>query len=165
VNATSLIVLANALAACARSAHAPAQELRPMLQLRCTGFFVEDVPATVQFYEAAFGLRLRYLHPSRGYAELDTGATLLAFVGERFEADVALLGGRALRINRRELDPIAAQIALVTSDLDAAWQRAVDAGAEIVKRPEPKPWGQTVGYLRDHNGVLVELATRSPRDP
>jgi len=35
----------------------------------------------------------------------------------------------------------------------------VDAGAEIVKQPEAKPWGQTVGYLKDLNGFLVELCT------
>jgi catechol 2,3-dioxygenase-like lactoylglutathione lyase family enzyme len=160
------VVVVAALAACGHSTVVtPAQEPRPMLTFRTTGFFVRDVPATVQFYEAAFGLHMRYMHPSRGYAELDTGATLLAFVSEAFQADAALLGGRTIRFNRRELDPIAAHVAFVTSDLDADWRRAVDAGAEIVKLPERKPWGQTTGYLRDPNGVIVELCTKSPRDP
>jgi len=136
-----------------------------MLSLRVIAFFVADVPTTVRFYEAAFGLHLRYMHPSQGYAELETGATLLAFIGERFEAEASLLGGRAVRPNRRELDPIAAQIALTTTALAADWQRALDAGAEVVAPPQRKPWGQTAGYLRDLDGVLVELATPSPRDP
>jgi uncharacterized glyoxalase superfamily protein PhnB len=135
-----------------------------MLTLRYTGFFVRDVAAAVRFYEAAFGLRVRYVHPSGGYAELDTGATLLAFVGEAFEAQAALLHGRQLRVNRPELDPIGAQLAFVTDDLGRDWQRAVDAGAEVVALPEHKPWGQTAGYLRDRDGILVELTTRSPRD-
>src|SRR5829696_7164198 len=70
------------------------------LRFRYTGFFVRDVPATVRFYEAAFGLKLRYLHPSSGYAELETGDTLLAFVGEDFLKDAALLGALGTRPNR-----------------------------------------------------------------
>ena len=34
---------------------------------------------------------------------------------------------------------------------------------EVIKLPEAKPWGQVVGYLRDLNGVIVELCTKSPR--
>jgi uncharacterized glyoxalase superfamily protein PhnB len=59
---------------------------------------------------------------------------------------------------------VAAQVALITDDLPGAWARAVAAGAEVVKEPEHKPWGQITGYLRDHDGILVELATKSPRD-
>lgn len=150
-----------ALAAC----HATPARNGPMLTLRITAFFVEDIPNTLAFYDRAFGLRARFVHPSRGYAELDTGPTLLAFISDRFVADADLLHGRTYRANRRESDPVAAQIALITDDLPAAWTRALAAGAEVVKEPEHKPWGQTAGYMRDCNGVLVELATKSPRDP
>lgn len=38
---------------------------------------------------------------------------------------------------------------------------AIEAGALAVAIAEPvtKPWGQTVAYVRDLNGLLVELAT------
>jgi lactoylglutathione lyase len=36
-------------------------------------------------------------------------------------------------------------------------QRAVAAGAQLVREPVEKPWGQTVAYVRDPNGTLVEL--------
>lgn len=134
------------------------------LQFRYTGFFVNDVPATVTFYEAAFGFTLRYMHPSSGYAELETGDTLLCFVSDAFVDRAALLGGMAYTPNRADADAAAAQVAFVTDDMDADWGRAVAAGASIVKLPEAKPWGQTAGYLRDCNGVIVELNTRSPRD-
>ena len=133
------------------------------LQFRASGFFVPDVPATVRFYEAAFGLKLRYMHPSSGYAELDTGSTLLAFTSERFARDAKLLAGIETVPNRPDSSPISAQVAFVTTDMDAAWQRAVHAGAAIVKKPEGKPWGQTAGYLRDINGIIIELCTPSPR--
>jgi lactoylglutathione lyase len=48
--------------------------------------------------------------------------------------------------------------------MESDWRRATSAGAVVVKAPEIKPWGQTTGYLRDCNGVIVELCTRSPRD-
>jgi lactoylglutathione lyase len=54
------------------------------MQFRYSAIFVRDVPRTASFYERAFGFALRYIHPSNGYAELDTGTTLLAFVGEEF---------------------------------------------------------------------------------
>ncbi len=42
-----------------------------MVKLKVVGFIVADVPATVAFYENAFGLALHFMHPSRGYAELN----------------------------------------------------------------------------------------------
>jgi uncharacterized glyoxalase superfamily protein PhnB len=134
------------------------------LSLRYAGFFVEDVPKTAAFYEAAFGLKLRYMHPTKGYSELETGDTLLAFTSEAFLDEARLLGQTRIRRNRASVDPVGAQIALVTDDMDAAWKRATGAGAQVIKEPEAKPWGQVTGYLRDVNGVLVELCTRSPRD-
>src|SRR4051812_18955758 len=133
------------------------------MKLRYTGFFVPDVPAAVAFYESAFGLGLHYMHPSRGYAELDTGETLLFFTAEAFVAEAGLLGGLPVRVNRPDLDPVAAHIAFVTDDVDRAFDRALAAGATAVKRPEAKPWGQTAGYLRDPDGILVELTTPSVR--
>jgi catechol 2,3-dioxygenase-like lactoylglutathione lyase family enzyme len=38
------------------------------LHFRYSAFFVSDVPATVAFYDKAFGFRLRYMHPSSGDA-------------------------------------------------------------------------------------------------
>jgi uncharacterized glyoxalase superfamily protein PhnB len=37
--------------------------------------------------------------------------------------------------------------------------RAVEAGGTTYVEPIDKPWGQTVAYLRDPNGLLVEIAT------
>jgi lactoylglutathione lyase len=135
-----------------------------MLQFRVSVLIVRDVPAAVSFYEQAFGLGLHYMHPARGYAELETGTTLLAFLGEAFLDEAALLGGLRTRPNRPELDPVAAHIALWSNEIDRDWSRALAAGAVLVKPLEQKPWGQTVGYLRDQDGIVVELCTPSPRE-
>jgi catechol 2,3-dioxygenase-like lactoylglutathione lyase family enzyme len=64
-----------------------------------SGWFVADVPATVAFYQKALGMRLRYLHPSGRYAELETEDTIVAFIGEGFVDDLRSLGG-ALQIRQ-----------------------------------------------------------------
>jgi DTW domain-containing protein len=48
------------------------------MQLGCTILYVPDVPATLKFYEAAFGLTTRFLHENGDYGELETGSTALA---------------------------------------------------------------------------------------
>ena len=116
--------------------------------------YVADVPATLAFYEAAFGLTRKLLHED-GYAELDTGSTTLGFVSEAVAKTHAVEIGEAG--SDRPAPPF--EIALVTEELDAAYRRALENGAVAVSPPTEKPWGQTVSYVRDLNGFLVELCT------
>jgi uncharacterized glyoxalase superfamily protein PhnB len=44
----------------------------------------------------------------------------------------------------------------------ALYRRAVEAGAAAVSEPAEKPWGQTVAYVRDNRGFLVELCSPLP---
>lgn len=39
------------------------------------------------------------------------------------------------------------------------YEKAVNAGATEVKAPTEKPWGQTLSYVRDLNGFLVEICS------
>jgi lactoylglutathione lyase len=118
--------------------------------------YVPDVASTLAFYERAFDLERRFVHASGTYAELETGGTALAF------CDEASAPARITR-SRRGADAPAFEIAFVVDDVEAAFGRAVDAGAEGVAAPEQKPWGQTVAYVADDNGVLVELCTAVER--
>ena len=120
-----------------------------------TIIYVADVRETVAFYENAFGLQPRFVHESNLYAELDTGNTTLAFAGE----PMAAMNGLAIRPNRKADVAAGFEIAFVTDDPEAAYRKAVAAGASAVKAPALKPWGQTVGYVRDLNGCLVELCS------
>jgi lactoylglutathione lyase len=116
--------------------------------------YVRDVALTVSFYERALGLSLRFMHESGKYAELETGSTALAFSDE---LDVPLVGQFAL--NRSDQRPAGAEVALVVDDVQAAYDQAIAGGATPVLAPTEKPWGQTVSYVRDLNGVLVELCS------
>jgi catechol 2,3-dioxygenase-like lactoylglutathione lyase family enzyme len=117
--------------------------------------YVPDVARAIAFWQQAFGLGLRFAHESGTYAELETGATALGFVAE----EIARANGGDFRPNRSDGPPAGVELALTTHDVAAAWQRALDAGAAAVKPPSTKPWGQTVAYVRDPDGVLVELCT------
>jgi lactoylglutathione lyase len=116
--------------------------------------YVRDVEATVNFYEKAFGLKRRFVHES-GYAEMETGETALAFAAE---AAVAANGTDFTPV-RPGSKPPAAEIALVSDDPKASYDRAIAAGATAVVEPAGKPWGQVVGYVRDMNGFLVEVCS------
>jgi uncharacterized glyoxalase superfamily protein PhnB len=58
--------------------------------------------------------------------------------------------------------PASFEIAFATEDVAAAFDRAVKAGAAATVPPKVKPWGQTVAYVRDMDGHLVELCTPMP---
>lgn len=119
--------------------------------------YAADVPRSIRFYEQAFGLACRFASEDGEYAELDTGATALGFVARAF-AESNLPEGAVAPLNRAHPAP-AIEIALVTDDVPAAVKRAVSAGAELLAEPKQKPWGQTIAYVRDLDGVLVELCT------
>ncbi len=67
--------------------------------------------------------------------------------------------GQTFRPTRPEEPPAAAEVGLVTEDVAGAYARAVAAGATAWLPPAEKPWGQTVSYVRDLNGFLVELCS------
>ena len=120
-----------------------------------TIIYVPDVRATVDFYERAFGLERRFIAPGDSYAEMQTGETALGFAHD----SMAEANGVKVRPNRADEVAAGIEIAFVSDDPKADYAKAVAAGAQAVKAPEAKPWGQLVGYVRDVNGVLVEICS------
>lgn len=123
--------------------------------------YVNDVAASLAFYEKAFGLAKRFFHDDNGkaYGELETGATRLAFASvvlakEHLNQEIV-----ASAPNRA---PLGVEVALTTPDVAALFECAIKAGATAVSQPVTKPWGQTVAYVRDNSGFLVELCTPMP---
>ena len=123
--------------------------------------YVNDVAASLAFYEKAFGLARRFFHDDHGkaYGELETGTTRLAFASIALAEEhlkqkiVAAAPGNS---------PLGVEIALTTPDVAVLFQRAVKAGAIAIGEPTTKPWGQTVAYVRDNSGFLVEICTPMP---
>lgn len=119
-----------------------------------TILYVPNVEEAVSFYETAFGLKRAFVYES-DYGEMITGETKLAF------ASVELARSNGVSFDESVLHgpAPAIEIALVTEDVAIAFTKAVEAGAIPIAEPKQKPWGQTVGYVRDINGFLVELCS------
>jgi lactoylglutathione lyase len=121
-----------------------------------TIMYVEDVPRSLDFYERALGLKRRFLHESGDYGELETGATALAFATHGLAASNLpdVYDGATQNGGRPPFE-----VCFVTEDVEGAYERAVEAGADAVTEPKTKPWGQDVAYVRDPDGNLIELAS------
>ncbi len=129
------------------------------MKLRWTIVYVPDVEATIRFYESALGLSRRFVAEDTSYGELETGDTRIGFAAQHM-SDAAIDGGvTPLDASER---PQAFELGFAVDDVQAAFDRAVGAGAAPVSEPEKKPWGQTVAYVRDINGLLVEFGTDIP---
>lgn len=113
---------------------------------------VEDVGAVAAFFENGLGW-------TRSGGEDDvafyqTGGSILALyarksleeeIGRALPADT--LGGMTIAWNGRS-----------EAEVDRAFQQAVDAGAEPVKRPEKAFWGGYSSYVAIPGGHLMEIA-------
>jgi catechol 2,3-dioxygenase-like lactoylglutathione lyase family enzyme len=120
--------------------------------------YVPDVSASLAFFERAFGLKTRFLHESGAYGEVDTGAggATLAFVDHETARDSVQHDYVQAHASPQ---PLGMELGFTVSDVQAAYDRAVAAGARPLAAPVTKPWGQTVAYVRCPDGSLVELCT------
>ena len=127
-----------------------------MMKFAYTILYVPDVARAVEFYERAFGFQRGFVHESGEYGELQTGETILSFASLTL-APSNVDGG----VTPTDMlqPPPAFEVAFSTDDVAGAFARALAAGAVAASAPKLKPWGQTVAYVRDLNGNLVELCT------
>lgn len=123
-----------------------------------TIFYVPDVAASLSFYITAFGMEQRMLTPENDYGELATGTTTLGFVSNEL-ASTNLDGAGGFTHLDPTAPPVGASITLVTDDVAGAVAAAIEAGARTYTEPADKPWGQTVAYLIDPSGILLEIAS------
>lgn len=156
VTATSLVTYA----ACrpAEETKTPAgdtTERKDTMKLGYMLIYVDNVDKTLTFFQEAFGLERKFynIEGDQAYGELDTGATTLGFVSYE------LMKSHGVEFSETKTDgPAPAfDIGFVTDDVEAAYEKAIAAGAVAVAPPETKPWGQTVSYVRDINGFLVGI--------
>lgn len=129
---------------------------RSSLTLGYVIYYVEDVAATLRFYTEAFGFGTKYVCDD--YGELDTGATTLSFVAHSLgHTNLDSVGG-FVPVSP-SAPPTGASITFITDDVPGSTDAAVAAGARAYLPPTVKPWGQTVSYVLDPNGILIEIGT------
>ncbi|MBO9611741.1 MAG: VOC family protein [Dyadobacter sp.] len=127
-----------------------------MANFAYTILYVRDVPATIAFYENAFGFQRKFIAPGNDYGELLTGDTTLSFAQTELAKTNIPEGFTESDPAAR---PFAFEIGFTVENVEEAFQKALDAGATLVSKPKTKPWGQVVSYVRDLNGFLVEICT------
>jgi uncharacterized protein len=113
---------------------------------------VDDLAASVAFYEQGLGLPRKQSPPEVAFFVLD--GTWLALYGRQALAEDAGVpapgtGFRCFTLAHN-----------VTSEpeVDAVIGQAESAGATIVKRPQRASWGGYAGYFRAPDGTLWEVA-------
>jgi len=127
-----------------------------MIKFAYTILYVRDVTKTIAFYEKAFDLQRKFITPDRSYGELITGATTLSFAELKLAASNLKNGFTESDTERK---PFAMEIAFATTDVEGTYKKAIMAGATEETPATVKPHGQTVAYVRDPNGFLVEICT------
>ncbi|MBC8127533.1 MAG: VOC family protein [Gloeobacteraceae cyanobacterium ES-bin-144] len=128
------------------------------MKLAYTILYVKDVPRSVAFYEDAFGLSRKFVHEAGMYAEMDTGTTTLSFAANGLAKSNLPCG---FRENSLSSPPAGFEVAFTTEDVAAAYDKALAAGATAVTPPALKSWGQTVAFVRDKDGIVVEICSPS----
>ncbi|QNE31144.1 hypothetical protein F1C10_03740 [Sphingomonas sp. NBWT7] len=117
-------------------------------------FVVADLPAALAFYERAFGFVERNRIALRGMEEVLIGLPDDPFTLVLYHHT----DGRPL--TRGELH---GPLGLSTRDIQAAWDRAIAAGAVAVRPPQELP-GMRIAFLDDPEGHTLELI-QYVRDP
>lgn len=127
-----------------------------MIKFGYTILYVNEVTKSIEFYEQSFGFKRKFITPENDYAELDTGNTTLSFASKQ-------LGNTNLKNGFLESSlqekPFGIEIALIADNVKDVVENSLKNGALLLEEPIVKPWGQTVAYIRDIDGFLIELCS------
>lgn len=117
---------------------------------------VISVDSAVAFYQAAFNAEVL-----SSYLSADDSVTVHATIK---------IGNSMIVLNQEApeqgiLSPLnsgasASQIHLYVDDVDASWNRAVEAGAEVRSPLFDAYWGDRTGVLADNHGHLWSIASK-----
>ncbi len=116
---------------------------------------VRDAATAIEFYSRAFGAtergRLTMPDGKIGHAELAIGGSVVMLADEFPEFG---------NVSPLTLKGASAGLALYVADVDAAFQRAVAAGATVKEPVGDKFWGDRAGSVTDPFGHKWTLLTR-----
>ena len=123
------------------------------MRFKYTILYVEDVTRSIEFYERAFGLERRMIVEAGDYGELATGATTLAFSSHHLMTELGKTPGIA------DVKAPVLEIAFETDDVPGSLEKAKQAGATVIQDASEMPWGQTISYVSDLDGYLIEICS------
>ncbi|HVM22190.1 MAG TPA: VOC family protein [Sphingomicrobium sp.] len=114
---------------------------------------VDDAKAAIDFYGRAFGAteKMRLPMGNRiGHAELNIGDSIIMLADEFPEMG---------HLSPKSRGGTTVSLLHYVEDVDAAWKRAIDAGATEFKPLENQFWGDRMGTLTDPFGHRWSLAS------
>ena len=100
---------------------------------------VHDVAKLVKFFKKAFGATGDYRADSPSQIRIGDSLVMVSSVGSR--------------------DAMPAFLYLYVEDIDAAYQRALKAGAISLEEPQDMPYGDRRGMVKDPSGNVWQIAT------
>jgi len=138
-----------------------------------TSFTVTDIDRSVQFWTAALGFEARSVSPRSGNWQAKVtgipGAQLLVahLYGHSTHIEFIQYTKAAATITR--VDPnmaCAAHICFEVKNIEKTWEKLIAAGAgsqgEVTTIDNGPMKGLKAGYLRDPNGIIIELIEIPP---
>ena len=116
--------------------------------------FVDDAQAAIDFYSSVLGATERMRMPGPdgriGHAELQLGESLLMLADEFPE-----MGGRS----PKTVGGSPVVVSVYVEDVDAVFERAVQAGAKVVRPVETQFYGDRAGQFEDPFGHQWSVAS------
>lgn len=123
---------------------------------------VDDADAAIDFYRRAFAaIELDRVMDDDGTRVVH--AALLLNGGMIMVSDEVPEGHTAGCRTPRALGGTTVTAHLAVDDADAAWQRALAAGAEVVMTVADQAWGDRYGKLRDPFGHVWSIGSPLPQ--
>ena len=127
-----------------------------MVKFGYTILYVENVEKSIAFYENVFSFPRKFITPENDYGELNTGETTISFASKKLASQNLKEGFIESNLEDK---PFAIELGFITDEVEELVQKATSFGAVLVTEPKKKPWGQTVAYVRDLDGFLIEICT------
>jgi uncharacterized glyoxalase superfamily protein PhnB len=111
---------------------------------------VNGATKAADFYTSAFGARTEFAYPPD-----ENGRTM--HIHLHINGSSVMLGDPCPVSVKKAEQPQGFSLLLQVDNIDAWWQRAVEAGAEVVMPVSVMFWGDRYGQLRDPFGILWAL--------
>lgn len=127
-----------------------------MIKYSYTILYVTDVEKSIQFYENAFGFKRKFITPEADYGELLTGDTTLSFISKELGNANLKNGFLESRLTEK---PFGIELGFAIPDVEKVIKEVIFAGGTLLEAAVQKPWGQTIAYVRDIDGFLIEICT------
>jgi lactoylglutathione lyase len=116
--------------------------------------FVDDLDASIRFYEAA--LRFRLVRREADYASLERGQAILG-LGSIAKLPVASDGPGFTQARLAGVRGAGVEIVLEVEDPDAAFEDVTRAGGRVVEPLRERPWGLLDFRIIDPDGYYVRV--------